>query len=77
MLKELFEQFIADSNTRCSVLHGYLDKTVYHYINDNTGVKMNVLVNTPIKYSIPVMQELIHTGYLSIISIGIEESTIC
>lgn len=34
MIKTLFEQFVSEPDTRCSVMHGYLDKTVYDYVND-------------------------------------------
>lgn len=72
MIKTLFEQFVSEPDTRCSVMHGYLDKTVYVYVNDKKGVKMHVMVDTPFKYTPDIMQELVHTGFLKL-----EQITIC
>ena len=72
MIKTLFEQFVSEPDTRCSVMHGYLDKTVYDYVNDKKGVKMYVMVDTPFKYTPDIMQELVHTGFLKV-----EQITIC
>lgn len=71
MIKTLFEQFVSEPDTHCSVMHGYMDKTVYDYVNDKKGVKMHVLVDTPFKYAPEIMQELAHTGYLKIVQITI------
>lgn len=72
MIKTLFEQFVSEPDTRCSVMHGYLDKTVYDYVNDKKGVKMYVMIDTPFKYTPDIMQELVHTGFLKV-----EQITIC
>lgn len=72
MIKTLFEQFVSEPDTRCSVMHGFLDKTVYDYVNDKKGVKMHVMVDTPFKYTPDIMQELVHTGFLKL-----EQITIC
>lgn len=72
MIKTLFEQFVSEPDTRCSVMQGYLDKTVYDYVNDKKGVKMYVMVDTPFKYTPVIMQELVHTGFLKV-----EQITIC
>lgn len=71
MIKTLFEQFVSESDTCCYVMHTYLDKTVYYYNNAKKGVKMNVLVDTPFKYTPEIMQELVHTGYLKVVQITI------
>lgn len=72
MIKTLFEQFVSEPDTRCSVMHGYLNKTVYDYVNDKKGVKMYVMVDTPFKCTPDIMQELVHTGFLKV-----EQITIC
>lgn len=72
MIKTLFEQFVYEPDTRCSVMRGYLNKTVYEYVNDKKGVKMHVLIDTPFQYTPVIMQELVHTG-----SLKIEQITIC
>ena len=72
MIKTLFEQFVSEPDTRCSVMHGYMDKVVYDYVNDKKGVKMYVMVDTPFEYAPDIMQELVHTGFLKL-----EQITIC
>lgn len=72
MIKTLFEQFVSEPDTRCSVMHCYPDKTVYDYVNDKKGVKMHVMIDTPFEYTPDIMQELVHTGFIKV-----EQITIC